>query len=190
VLSERPGHVDGWGRRLAAPHRIEHVQTIDPADVPRLARMNLTASVQPTHALDDMEIADALLGERAANAYPFRSLLEAGTRLAFGSDAPVADPNPWLTLHAAVARSRPGGAPWYPEQRIPLAAALLACTAHANQAAGWGHRFGALRTGARADVVLLDRNILEFSTEAVDAGALLETRARMTLFDGEVVWVG
>ncbi|MGL4648372.1 MAG: amidohydrolase, partial [Caldilineaceae bacterium] len=127
VMDAHPDGRDGWGHPLPAPHRIEHVQMIHPADLPRLARLNLTASVQPMHALDDMEVADALLGPRAATAYAFRSLLDAGTRLAFGSDAPVADPSPWLGLHAAVVRSRPGaGAPWYGEQTVSLRAALHA----------------------------------------------------------------
>jgi predicted amidohydrolase YtcJ len=183
-----PGHRDALGAPLAAPHRIEHVQMIDPADIPRLARLNLTASVQPMHALDDMEIADALLGGRAATAYTFRALRDAGVRLAFGSDAPVATPNPWLGLHAAVARSRPGGAPWFGEQRLPLEAALHAYTAGAAAAAGWDRRFGRLVPGARADLLLANRDLFALTAEEIEAGALADCFARLTLFNGEVVW--
>jgi len=190
LAREMPGHVNGLGAPLPAPHRIEHVQMIDPADVPRLARLNLTASVQPLHALDDLDLADALLGERAATAYVFRSLLESGARLALGSDAPVADPNPWLGIHAAVVRNRPGGAVWYPEQRISLEAALDGYTVGAAEAAGWGRRFGRVMVGARADLALLDRNLFALSRAEMEAGAIASTQVRMTLFNGDVVWEG
>ncbi len=175
----------------ALPHRIEHVQTIHPQDLPRLARLNLTASVQPTHALDDMETADLLLGERAAHTYTFRALLDAGARLAFGSDAPVADPSPWLGLHAAVVRQRPeraGMPPWYGAQRITLDEALHAYTLAPAEAAGWQRTIGSLRIGARADLILLDRDLFALSSEAVAAGALAQAQVRLTLFDGAIVW--
>jgi predicted amidohydrolase YtcJ len=76
----------------AVPHRIEHVQIIDPADLPRLAQLGVTASVQPIHATDDMDTADLFLGERGRIMYNFRSLIASGALVAFGSDAPVADP--------------------------------------------------------------------------------------------------
>ncbi len=184
----RPGHVDALGAPLAAPHRIEHVQMIQPADVGRLAPLNLTASVQPMHALDDIEVADALLGPRAATAYAFRSLHAAGVRLAFGSDAPVATPNPWLGLHAAVVRGRVGGAPWFPDQRVALATALDAYTIGAAQAAGWDARYGRIALGARADLALLDRNLAALDANALQEGALARTAVRLTLFNGDVVW--
>ena len=124
-------------------------------------------------------------------AYTFRSLLDAGTRLAFGSDAPVADPSPWLGLHAAVVRSRPGSpTAWHGEQCVPLSAALHAYTAGANEAAGWGQRFGRLRVGARADLTLLDRDLFALSADELAAGALAATHVRLTLFNGATVWEG
>jgi predicted amidohydrolase YtcJ len=177
----------------AVPHRIEHVQTIHPQDLPRLARLNLTASVQPVHALDDMDTADLLLGARAAHTYPFRALLDAGTRLAFGSDAPVADPSPWLGLHAAVVRQRParaGAPPWHGAQRIGLAEALRAYTRSPAEAAGWQRTIGTIALGRRADLVLLDRDLFTLTPEAVEAGALAQTQVRLTVFDGAVVWEG
>lgn len=179
------------GPQVSIPHRIEHVQMLHPDDVPRLARLNLTASVQPVHALDDMDTADLLLGDRAVRAYTFADLLRSGTRLAFGSDAPVADPSPWLGLHAAVARTRadrPGAPPWFGDQRIPLMDALRAYCVGPAEAAGWQRTIGAIALGRRADLVLLDRDLFALDVEAIAAGALAETQVRMTLFDGEVVW--
>lgn len=174
----------------AVPHRIEHVQMIDPDDAARLPRLNLTASVQPVHALDDMDTADLLLGPRADRAYRFRSLLDAGTRLAFGSDAPVADPSPWLGLHAAVVRRRPerqGRAHWFGEQRIPLHDALRAYTLGAAEAAGWQQTIGSISVGKRADLILLDRDL---ETADAESGELAQTRVRLTLFNGDIVWEG
>jgi predicted amidohydrolase YtcJ len=183
--------LEAAGPRTEIPHRIEHVQMIDPEDVPRLARRNLTASVQPVHALDDMDTADMLLGPRAARAYPFADLLQNGTRLAFGSDAPVANPSPWLGLHAAVVRQRPerqGSPAWYGNQRIGLMDALRAYTSGPAQAAGWARTIGAIGLGRRADLVLLDRDLLALGDEAITAGALAQTEVRMTVFDGSIVW--
>jgi predicted amidohydrolase YtcJ len=179
------------GPHCSTPHRVEHAQTLHPDDLPRLAALGLTASVQPMHCLDDMEVADALLGDRTATTYAFRSLLDAGTRLAFGSDAPVADPSPWLGMHAAVTRRRPGApesAAWHPEQCINLMQAVAAYTVSAAEAAGKLHRYGTLSAGKRADAVLLDRDLVSI-VEAGDFGdAIAQTRARMTLFNGAVVW--
>ncbi len=106
----------------ALRHRIEHVQTIHPEDAGRLAGLGIIASMQPIHATSDMLMADRLLGERAAFSYAWRTLLECGARLAFGSDAPVESPNPFHGLHAAVTRRRADGSPgsdgWFPEQRL------------------------------------------------------------------------
>jgi len=108
----------------AAPHRIEHVQNIRPEDVARLARLNVVASVQPMHVTDDMPMTEKSVGERARFSYPFRDLWDAGVTLAFGSDCPVADPNPMWGIHAAVTRQQRDGTPaggWYPKQRLTVA---------------------------------------------------------------------
>jgi predicted amidohydrolase YtcJ len=104
------------------PHRIEHVQIIHPDDIPRLAELNLTASVQPIHATDDIDTADLVLGERGSRAYNFRSFVESGALLALGSDAPVANANPFLGFHAALCRQRP--------ERMPCPALVSRRTAH------------------------------------------------------------
>ena len=95
----------------ALRHRIEHVQTIHPEDAGRLAELGVIASMQPVHAPSDMLMADRLLGERAALSYAWRTQLQHGARLAFGSDAPVENPNPFHGLHAAVTRRRADGSP-------------------------------------------------------------------------------
>jgi hypothetical protein len=191
VFEEVSSARQGLEPLCSTPHRIEHAQTLHADDLPRLAALGLTASVQPMHCLDDMEVADAMLGERTAGTYAFRSLLDAGTRLAFGSDAPVADPNPWLGIHAAVTRRRPGtpqSAAWRPEQRIELMQAIAAYTVWAAEAAGKLRRFGTLSAGKRADAVLLDRDLVALVAGGDFGDAIAETRARMTLFNGEVVW--
>jgi len=167
------------------PHRIEHVQTIQPEDQPRLARLGITASMQPIHCTDDIPNTDKLWGPRGRNAYPFRSLLHAGTRLAFGSDAPVASPNPWWGIHAAVTRQRRDGAPadgWYPNQRLSVQEAVRAYTLGPAEAIGQTHQQGRLAPGYLADLILLDRDIF-----TIPADALPDTRVLLTLLGGVIV---
>ncbi|OJX81594.1 amidohydrolase [Leifsonia sp. 71-9] len=121
--------------RVGAGGRIEHAQLVDPADVPRFARLGVTASVQPEHAMDDRDVADRLWEGRTDRAFPLADFLRHGVRLAFGSDAPVAPLDPWIAIAAAVNRSREGREPWHPEQRIPFSAALEA-SARSRIAAG------------------------------------------------------
>jgi len=114
--------------QLASGGRIEHAQLLADTDVPRFARLGVTASVQPEHAMDDREVADAYWSGRTARMYPFRTLLDAGATLAFGSDAPVTPLDPWLGIAAAVTRSRDGQPSWHPEQRISNNEALAAAS--------------------------------------------------------------
>ncbi|MER7796036.1 amidohydrolase family protein [Microbacterium sp. NPDC096154] len=109
--------------------RIEHAQLVRHADLARFARLGVGASVQPEHAVDDRELSDELWGEQTALPYPLRSLRDAGANLLFGSDAPVAPLDPWITMAAAVFRTRDGREPWRPEERIDPATALAASTA-------------------------------------------------------------
>jgi predicted amidohydrolase YtcJ len=107
---------------------IEHAQLLDPADVARFARLGITASVQPEHAMDDRDVADRLWAGRTGRSYAWESLAAAGVRLQLGSDAPVAPLDPWVAMAAAVWRSRDGREPWHPEQRLAAATALAAST--------------------------------------------------------------
>ncbi len=168
------------------PHRIEHAQLLHPADIPRFARLGLTVSAQPIHLLDDMVLADRVWGERGQYAYAFRSLLATGARLAFGSDCPVADPNPWLGIHAAVNRRKPSGYPdegWYPAQRLTVAEAVWAYTMGNAIAIGQQAQQGSLAPGKLADLIVTDRDIF-----AVEPMALSGTKVLMTIFDGEIVY--
>ncbi len=167
-------------------HRIEHVQILHPDDAPRLAKLNVIASMQPIHAPSDMHAADRFWGDRSALAYAWRSQLNFGAVLAFGSDAPVESPNPFLGLHAAVTRRRSDGSPsaegWYPEQKLTLTEALSAYTVGAAYAANAEHRLGKLAENYLADLIVLDEDI--FSTDPND---LLTMRSSATMIDGE--WV-
>lgn len=141
-------------------HRIEHVQVIHPQDAGRLAELGVIASMQPIHATSDMFMADHHWGNRAALSYAWRTQLEAGACLAFGSDAPVESPNPFLGLHAAVTRRRADGSPgeqgWYPAQRLTVLEALHGYTTAPAYAAGMENRLGRLAPGYLADLIVLD----------------------------------
>lgn len=143
-------------------HRIEHVQVLHPDDAQRLAKLDVIASMQPIHATSDMLMADRYWGERAALSYAWRTQLDAGAQLAFGSDAPVESPNPFGGLHAAVTRRRADGSPskegWRPEQRLSVQEALEGFTTGAAYAAYAENRLGRLAPGFLADLIVLDND--------------------------------
>ncbi len=177
-------------RRHGLPHlrhRIEHVQCIHPDDLHRLAELDVIASVQPIHATSDMLMADRFWGARSAGAYAYRSLLQAGTHLTFGSDAPVESPNPWLGLHAAVTRRRPDGSPapegWYPAQRLRLEEAVQGYTTGPAYAAGLEARQGRLAPGFDADLIVLDQNPFDLPPQGLHT-----LRPAATMIAGEWVW--
>ncbi len=174
-------------RLPARRHRIEHVQLIHPVDVPRLAELGLTASMQPAHVLSDMTMAIQLLGEHPRKAYGWRTLLRSGAKLAFGSDAPADSPNPFLGLYASVTRRRFDGFPaaegWHPEERLTLMEALTAYTQGSAYAAGWEDRLGKLAPGRLADLIVLDTDPFACPPEAL---AALQPSAAMV--GGAWVW--
>jgi predicted amidohydrolase YtcJ len=181
----------GSTNQLPVPHRIEHVQIIDPADLPRLGGLDLTASVQPIHALDDMHIAEDVLGERAVRTYNFGSLAASGAMLALGSDAPVANPNPFLGFHAAICRQRPDrmdAGPWFGNERLTLEQAIYGYTLGAAQAVGWQQLIGSVTPGKRADLIVLERDLFSLVSMGVTGAEIADTKVAMTLFDGEVVF--
>ncbi|WP_344796584.1 amidohydrolase [Frondihabitans peucedani] len=130
---------------------IEHAQLLRRSDVERFARLGVTASVQPEHAMDDRDVAEVYWEGRTDRAFPLEALARAGVRLRLGSDAPVAPLDPWVAMAAAVTRSRDGREPWHPEQRLPAAVALEAST----------DGRAAILHGSVADLVVLDRDPLE-----------------------------
>ncbi|HRK88762.1 MAG TPA: amidohydrolase [Anaerolineales bacterium] len=167
-------------------HRIEHVQVIHPDDAPRLAQLNVIASMQPIHATSDMYSADRYWGERAKFSYAWRDQLNHGAMLAFGSDAPVESPNPFLGLHAAVTRQRADASPsaegWYPAQKLTLAEALSAYTFGAAYAANAEDRLGKLAENYLADLIVLDEDPFE-----IDPSHLLTIRPAAVMINGN--WV-
>jgi predicted amidohydrolase YtcJ len=172
------------------PHRIEHVQIIDPADLLRLAPLGITASVQPIHATDDIDTADLFLGARGAHMYKFRSLFASGALLAFGSDAPVADPNPFLGFHAAMARQRPermAQGAWYGDERVTLEQTIFAYTLGAARAAGWDKVIGSLTLGKLADMIVVDRDLFALAAQGITGREVADAQILMTIFGGEIV---
>jgi predicted amidohydrolase YtcJ len=168
------------------PPRIEHVQLLHPGDLPRFAALGVAASMQPQHATSDAFAATAAWGARCELAYPWRSLAAQGVTLAFGSDAPVEPPLPWLGLHAAVTRERPDGTPaggFVPAQCIGLDLALRAYTEGAAALAGLAGRLGTLEPGAPADLVVWDRDL-----HALPPSGLLAARPAATVLGGEIVY--
>jgi predicted amidohydrolase YtcJ len=184
VLAECPPGLSSFTTGL--PHRIEHVQIIHPDDLSWLGQHNIFASVQPVHLMTDWTTADQVWGKRARYAYAFRSLLNHGTSLAFGSDAPVAPLNPMLGIYAAVTRQNEQGEPaqgWYPEERLTVAEAIRGYTNGPALLTGQQHRQGSITPGKWADMIVLDNNLFEISmAELAGVGVTL------TVFAGQVVY--
>ncbi|MGC0252093.1 amidohydrolase [Pseudactinotalea sp. Z1748] len=126
--------------------RIEHAQLVHPSDHARFAALGVVAGVQPEHAMDDRDLAEQYWPERTGWCFPLADLARADATIRLGSDAPVAPLDPWVTISAAVTRSRDGREPWHPEQALPVSAALAA------SARGRAR----VRTGQDADLVLTD----------------------------------
>ncbi len=168
-------------------HRIEHVQILHPDDYLRLAALDVIASVQPIHATSDMNMADRHWGARSEGAYAFRTLIQAGTKYCFGSDAPVESPNPFLGIHAAVTRRRADGTPspegWYPHQRLDLIETLQGFTLGPAYAAGLENLSGRIAPGFFADLILLDKDPFKLSSDE-----LHHLQPLATMVGGEWVW--
>lgn len=168
-------------------HRIEHVQCLHPQDQQRLSRMGVIASMQPQHATSDMFTADRNWGTRAGQAYVFHTMVETGTALAFGSDAPVEVPNPFWGIHAAVTRRRQNGDPssegWYPAQRLSVLEALHAYTTGPAFAAGQEKHLGRLAPGYLADLIVLERDPFN-----IDPQQLYTLHPSATMIGNDWVW--
>lgn len=159
--------------------RIEHAQHLTPAAIPRFARQRVIASVQPYHAIDDGRWAVQRVGaERLKGTYAFKSLLDSGARVCFGSDWPVAPFAPLTGIAAAVLRqtidgANPGG--WMPEQRITVEQALVAYTATNAYAGFQEDRLGRLAQGYIADLVVLDKDLLRIDPQQITSVRVLRT---------------
>ncbi len=167
--------------------RIEHVQHIAPEDIPRLGKLNIIASMQPYHAIDDGRWAEELIGaERIKTTYAFKSLLDANTTLAFGSDWPVAPAQPLYGIYAAVTRrtlddKNPDG--WVPAQKINVEEALKAYTKNAAYASFEENIKGTLEVGKVADFVVLEKDIRK-----IDAATIRDVKVLQTYVGGKKVF--
>ncbi len=174
------------GRR----HRIEHVETLQPSDIPRFGRLNVIAVQQPYHgnpSPTQIEVWAANIGpERASRGWAQRSILDAGGRLAMGTDWPVVTLDPRYQINMAINRTTPEGTPpggWLPEQRLTLASAIDAYTTGAAYAAFDEHRKGQLAPGMLADIVILSTDVFAMPPEK-----FLDATVEVTIFDGQVVY--
>jgi len=167
--------------------RIEHAQHFRMSDIPRMQAQGVVASMQPYHAIDDGRWAEKRIGaERAKGTYAFRSLLDAGAVLAFGSDWYVAPMEPLMGIYAAVTRRTLDGAHpdgWVPEQKITVAEAVRAYTAGSAYAEGQDASKGTLAPGKLADLVVLSEDIF-----AIDPATIDKVRVDATLLGGRIVF--
>jgi predicted amidohydrolase YtcJ len=183
-LFERAEHENGVADRR---FRIEHVQHLRPSDAARFASLGVIASMQPYHAIDDGRWAEKELGsERIRSSYAWRSLLDHGAVLAFGSDWPVAPLDPLMGIYAAATRrtldgKNPEG--WVPEQRITVAQAVHAYTVGSAFAEHQESVKGSLQPGKLADLVVLTEDVFH-----IPANELEKVRVHMTVFDGRVIY--
>lgn len=159
-------------QRKSLRPRVEHAQIITLSDIPRFAKLDVIASIQPTHATSDMNMAEDRVGaERIKGAYAWRTLLNEGARLAGGSDFPVELPNPFLGLYAAVTRQDRDGKPpggWYGDQKLTRAEALRLFTIDAAYAGFMEARVGSLEPGKWADFIILDRDYFKVPESEID----------------------
>jgi predicted amidohydrolase YtcJ len=172
-----------WDRRF----RIEHAQHVRNEDLPRFARLGVIVSGQPYHAADDGVWAEGRVGSnRAQMTYPFRSFIESGVRVSFGSDWTVAPLSPMLGIAAAVTRrtidgKHPGG--WVPRQKISVADAVRCYTVNNAFAAFEEDTKGSIKGGRLADMVVLERDIFSIPPEEIESVGV-----KMTIFDGKVIF--
>jgi predicted amidohydrolase YtcJ len=165
-------------------YRVEHAQHLLPQDIARFARLGVVASMQPYHKADDGRYAESAIGaDRCRSSYAFRSLLDAGAPLAFGSDWPVVSLNPFLGIHAAVTGRTLDGRVFMPQESLSVEEALRAYTAGGAWASGEEDRLGRIRRGGLADFVILAEDPLALPPEK-----LAGVGVRATYVAGRRVW--
>jgi predicted amidohydrolase YtcJ len=167
------------GEPSSLRNRVEHAQIIALDDIPRFAELSVIASMQPTHATSDMNMAEDRIGsERIKGGYAWRKLLDSGAVIASGSDFPVELPNPFHGLFAAVTRQGRNNLPaggWYADEALSRAEALRSFTLDAAYAAHQEDRFGSLEPGKWADFIILDRDYFTIPPDQIDDIQVLET---------------
>jgi len=167
-------------------HRIEHCQILKESDIDRFCKLNVIASMQPIHIADDVKISNRYLGERAATAYQINKLIQSGSKVVFGSDMPVADPDPLKGMLAAVSRRYKLDANepvWYENECVSSYEALLAYTINAAYSSYEENLKGSLSPGKLADFVVLSENIND-----ADEQLLRNTKVLMTVLGSKIVY--
>lgn len=180
---ERNGPTDGR-------HHLAHVEFVDPADIARFAELNVTATFSTLWAVEDSFLTELTLPrvgpERYRWTYPVNSIVQAGGRVALGSDWNVSSPDPLLAIETAVTRVDPlthATPPFFPQERLSLAEAIAAATVNAAYVNHLDDRSGTIEVGKRADLVVLDRNLFE-----IEPAAISNARVVTTLFGGQTVY--
>jgi hypothetical protein len=170
--------------------RIEHIETVTAADIPRFGKLGVIASMQPLHSypnVDTLEVWARNAGpDRASRAWSWKSIADAGGRYAFGSDWPVVTLNPWEGLQTAVTRQTREGTPetgFVPSQRLTVAQAVEGYTLDAAFAGRREKTEGSLEKGKLADLIIVSQNIFE-----IDPHKISETKVRTTIVGGQVVY--
>jgi predicted amidohydrolase YtcJ len=174
------------GLHIGRP-RIEHAQVVRDSDKARFKALGAIASIQPSHCIDDMRWAEKRIGpERVKIAYDFKSFVDAGARISFGTDWFVEPLNPFLGLYAAVTRQSVDGTPkdgWFPEERLTLGQAIEFYTTGSAYAEFAEGRKGRLKKGYLADFVVLSNPVFD-----IPPRELLKTKVLMTVVGGRVVY--
>lgn len=175
-------------RKIAEPRwRVEHAQIVNPADIPRFAKLGIIPSMQPSHAIGDLFFAPSRLGlERLAGAYAWESFIKSGVVVPGGSDAPVERGEPMIEFYAAVARKDPKGFSaegWHPEEAVTREQALKMFTLWPAYAAFEEKLRGSIEAGKLADLTILSADIMK-----IPELDILKTRCVMTVINGEIVF--
>jgi predicted amidohydrolase YtcJ len=175
-------------RKIRDPRwRVEHAQIVDPADIPRFAKLGVIPSVQPSHAISDLFFAPARLGiNRLDGAYAWQSFLKSGAIICGGSDAPVERGEPMIEFYAAVARKSvkgESGEGWHPEQAVSREQALKMFTIWPAYAAFEEKDKGSIEVGELADFTMLSQDIMK-----IPEAEILQTRCIMNIIGGEIVF--
>ncbi len=165
---------------------IEHIESIHPDDIPRFSKLGVIASMQPMHLILEVDEKVTRIGkERCRYEWPFKTLINNGAILAFGTDYPVADINPFPNIYSAVTRSTEEGQQIgvNPQEKISVAEALRAYTFGGACSINREDELGTLEEGKLADIIVLDKNLFEVSNEDI-----IETKVKLTIMDGKVVF--
>jgi len=181
----------GYLNKSALPSRIEHVQIIDPDDLPTFSQVGVAASMQPIHAISDLDMAQAFWGERCNTSYAWKSLIDHQAKLVFGSDAPVETPNPFPGIAAALSRQRLSmkntdnpAKGWTTQQCLSLHEALQAYCLSPAQIGGHAQRTGRIQSGMAADLVLLPPQF-----DQLKADQIYDLKPTATMVNGNWVYV-